>query len=58
MDANRNLAVYLEDHHDRIESFLGDPDWRERWTTAQERSTRFTYSPQRPYPGIHLLPAS
>lgn len=43
MDANRNMAVYLEAHHGRIERFLGDANWRERWAKAQEGGMRFTY---------------
>lgn len=43
MDANRNLALYLEAKHDRIERFLGDPDWREKWRKAERRGQRFIY---------------
>ncbi len=43
MDANRNLGLYLDEHHDRIERFLGDPDWRDRWMDAQSRGETFIY---------------
>lgn len=43
MDANRNVALYLDEHHDRIERFLGDPDWRERWQRAEARGWSFIY---------------
>jgi three-Cys-motif partner protein len=43
MDANRNLGVYLEESHERIERFLGDPDWRERWREAEGAGLTFTY---------------
>ncbi|MEO8194465.1 MAG: three-Cys-motif partner protein TcmP [Gemmatimonadales bacterium] len=33
-DANRNWATYLLPENKRIESFLGDPDWRSRWAEA------------------------
>jgi len=43
MDANRNLGLYLEESHERIEMFLGDPDWRERWQEAERSGLRFIY---------------
>jgi three-Cys-motif partner protein len=43
MDANRNLGVYLDESHDRIERFLGDADWRERWREAESTGLTFTY---------------
>lgn len=43
MDANRNLGLYLNEHHDRIERFLGDPDWREKWEKAQAKGHNFIY---------------
>jgi three-Cys-motif partner protein len=32
MDANRNLQHYLDPTNQKIDQFLGLPDWRERWT--------------------------
>ena len=32
MDANRNLAAYLDTKNRKIDDFLGMPSWRERWT--------------------------
>ena len=31
MDANRNLAAYLDTKNRKIDDFLGMPSWRERW---------------------------
>lgn len=36
MDANRNLAVYLDRKNRKIDDFLGIPDWRERWDSLPE----------------------
>ena len=43
MDANRNLGVYLQESHERIERFLGDPGWREKWREAEAEGLTFTY---------------
>lgn len=43
MDANRNLGVYLEERHGRIERFLGDPGWREKWRQGEAAGLTFTY---------------
>ncbi len=32
MDANRNVQHYLDSANQKIDEFLGLPDWRERWT--------------------------
>ena len=34
VDANRNIQWYVEPGNTTIDLFLGDPAWRERWTTA------------------------
>jgi len=36
MDANRNLAAYLDTKNRKIDDFLGMPDWRERWVRLPE----------------------
>lgn len=43
MDANRNLNLYLDQNQDRIDRFLGDPNWREKWKEAESRGHRFIY---------------
>ena len=43
MDANRNLGLYLKEEHDRIERFLGDAAWREKWEDAQRNGYTFIY---------------
>jgi three-Cys-motif partner protein len=32
MDANRNLQHYLDPSNQKIDDFLGLPDWRDKWT--------------------------
>jgi three-Cys-motif partner protein len=36
MDANRNLAAYLDIKNRKIDGFLGMPDWRDRWESLPE----------------------
>jgi len=36
MDANRNLAAYLDVKNKKIDDFLGMPNWRERWIRLPE----------------------
>ncbi len=36
MDANRNLATYLDTKNRKIDNFLGISDWRERWLRLPE----------------------
>lgn len=43
MDANRNVSTYAAEQHDRLDRFLGDPDWRSEWARAAERGERFIY---------------
>jgi three-Cys-motif partner protein len=39
MDARRNVGL----HPERIDSFLGDDEWRRRWKIAEVRQTPFNY---------------
>lgn len=41
MDAHRNLPRYLSPKSDRIEIFLGDPDWRKKWSIAKKGGLGF-----------------
>jgi three-Cys-motif partner protein len=42
MDAKRNLRLnYLKPDNQTIDLFLGDPNWREDWEHASNRSTKF-----------------
>jgi three-Cys-motif partner protein len=41
MDANRNVARYIDDNNDRISRFLGLEDWRDRWLIAFEKDQSF-----------------
>ena len=38
MDANRNLQHYLAPSNEKIDEFLGLPDWRDRWTEQISKS--------------------
>ena len=35
MDATRNWQHYIQAGNAKVERFLGDPTWRERWVTAE-----------------------
>jgi three-Cys-motif partner protein len=37
MDANRNLQHYLDPTNQKIDEFLGLPDWRDRWTEQNSK---------------------
>lgn len=37
MDANLNWSLYLKADHPRLDNFLGNDDWRERWEMERER---------------------
>ena len=39
MDANRNWLTYLRPGDQKVERFLGDASWRERWASAQAEGT-------------------
>jgi three-Cys-motif partner protein len=41
MDAQRNLQNYLKPSSDRVEAFLGLPDWRDRWKKATNAGRKF-----------------
>jgi three-Cys-motif partner protein len=41
MDANRNEHVYTRADNHTLDVFLGNSDWRERWSTEKPRSTSF-----------------
>jgi len=41
MDANRNLAHYLNPGNSKIEEFLGLPGWREKWRIVEGEGTSF-----------------
>jgi hypothetical protein len=36
MDANRNLAAYLDIKNRKIDNFLGVPEWRDKWVRLRE----------------------
>lgn len=39
MDGKRNIGLYIDENHDRIDNFLGLTDWRERWKDAEKKGT-------------------
>jgi three-Cys-motif partner protein len=39
MDANRNWALYSKPESQKVDDFLGDHAWRERWKSAEGRGT-------------------
>lgn len=39
MDGKRNIGLYLDENHDRIDRFLGLNDWRKRWQIAEQKHT-------------------
>ncbi len=41
MDARRNLTYYIREESDKIERFLGDPDWRAKFAQRQQTPTEF-----------------
>lgn len=41
MDANRNQAIYRSEESTRLDDFLGDPSWRERWAAEEKQGGRF-----------------
>lgn len=41
MDAQRNLATYLDPANTRVEDFLGMPNWRDEWSGVQSERMRF-----------------
>jgi hypothetical protein len=51
MDANRNQGIYRSEESTRLDEFLGDPAWRERWTAEEKRGGRFQRFLAREYAG-------
>lgn len=51
MDANRNRELYTEDESTRLDEFLGDSTWRERWAAEEKRGGRFQRFLAREYAG-------
>jgi hypothetical protein len=41
MDAHRNLLSYYPDENRTVEEFLGWPEWRAAWRTAEAQGTGF-----------------
>ena len=41
MDARRNLSYYMREESVKIERFLGDPGWRERFAKQQQTPGEF-----------------
>lgn len=41
VDARRNLELYIRDESDRIDRFLGDTGWRQRWQVSAREGTNF-----------------
>ena len=39
MDATRNWATYLRTDNQKVDLFLGDPTWRDRWRDAESEGT-------------------
>lgn len=37
MDGKRNISLYLDENHDRIDKFLGLQDWRRKWDLAEKK---------------------
>lgn len=38
MDANRNKEIYRSEESTRLDDFLGDPAWRERWAAERNKA--------------------
>ena len=41
MDVNRNVLAYFKDDNDKVERFLGYPDWRTDWRLARDKGLKF-----------------
>ncbi len=39
MDGKRNINLYIKENNNRIDNFLGLPDWRERWIIEEKNGT-------------------
>lgn len=42
MDGKRNIGLYIEENHKRIDNFLGLQDWRDRWRNALQQGVNLT----------------
>lgn len=42
MDGKRNIGLYIEENHKRIDDFLGLRDWRTRWENASQQGSNLT----------------
>ncbi|HEY0152515.1 MAG TPA: three-Cys-motif partner protein TcmP [Longimicrobium sp.] len=51
MDANRNKELYRADESKRLDEFLGDATWRERWAVEEKQGGRFQRFLAREYAG-------
>lgn len=40
MDIGRNIAYYADEGNVSLDHFLGDPNWREKWTAFQQQGRR------------------
>lgn len=54
MDATRNWATYLRPGSNRVERFLGVPDWRERWMQAETQGMSATQFLANEYAGVMM----
>jgi three-Cys-motif partner protein len=43
MDARRNEEIYFQGQSNKLDMFLGNGEWRARWTEARMRGERFMY---------------
>ena len=48
-DASRNQTTYISPDNDRIERFLGEIDWREKWLNEMKRGQTFVRFLEREY---------
>ncbi|HEX8673090.1 MAG TPA: three-Cys-motif partner protein TcmP [Longimicrobium sp.] len=51
MDANRNKELYRADESKRLDEFLGNSTWRERWGAEEKQGGRFQRFLAREYAG-------
>ena len=42
MDGKRNIKLYIDENHERIDNFLSLNDWRERWGKAFKEGIKLT----------------
>lgn len=41
MDANRNRAIYTAEGSNKLDEFLGNPEWREEWRERERQGGDF-----------------